>query len=129
MIRIYAIAAVLISAGIAVWYHVQVARENAVLKISINSAEERIKNLEKDQKIKEEITAQAIQQKKEAQNETEKLKRDMAKLPRTQAQRDCDAVPTPDGYARRVLDYASLQGPINPTPSSMVGTDKNPPSD
>ncbi len=123
MTRIYIAIVVLLSMGAGIWYHIQVARENAVLKISISSAEQRIKTLEEDQKIKEGINRIAIQKQKEAEREKDKLQRTLAKLPRTQAQRDCDSMPTPAGYAQRMLDYARLQGPISPAGSELDNAD------
>lgn len=129
MTRLYIVGGVVLAFGTLLWWHMQVAEENARLEYSLSQAGEAIALMERDRKDRESANQQLRQKQEELAHENARLEHDLDNLPRTQAQRDCDAAATPDGYPQRMLEYARSQGPVLDPGPDVGAADRDIPGD
>jgi len=99
---------------VSIWFHVQQAKENARLEFSLEQAGETIAMMNADAKQKEQINLTLRQTREELENEKARLVADLERLPRTEAQRDCDLVPLPAGFADKLLNATAQDTVPNP---------------
>lgn len=103
MTKVYLIGGFAAALILGIWYHIQLAQENARLEQEIAIANESARVAKQDAESKANRNTELRQRIEDIRYETEQLREDLAALPRTQIQRDCDAAPLPTGYVERLL--------------------------
>lgn len=86
-------------------HYVYTIRNNIELKAEARELSATVETLRREAEIKESINLALVADKEALEDETNKLRRDLGAIPRTQVQRDCDTVSLPAGYADQLQDY------------------------